>query len=77
MLNAFFHNLLAEYYLRRYNCCSPSDSEERGKLIKRAYYHEDKLLEIKISKAEKYRKQGKNKIKGLMVNFQKAKNESV
>ncbi|UTR11906.1 hypothetical protein MM300_06300 [Evansella sp. LMS18] len=77
MLKAFFHNMLAEYYLRRYNNCNSNKAEKRGNLIKRAYYHEDKLLEIKISKAESYRKQGKIKIKGLMVSLHKEKNESV
>ncbi|MCE7791783.1 hypothetical protein K8O68_04975 [Salipaludibacillus sp. CUR1] len=50
MLKILFHDLLADYYLYLYNRSDETDYIKRSRLIKKAAYHQEKLLNLKVKK---------------------------
>ena len=56
-MKMIWHNFLVNYYMYLYNRCSEKEHEERSKLIKLAFAHQDKMLEIKLSKHKIMKKQ--------------------
>ena len=49
-MKIYWHEVLVNYYMYHYNHCTDKQEEKRSKLIKKAFYHQDKILEIKCYK---------------------------
>ncbi|WP_161524812.1 hypothetical protein [Alteribacter lacisalsi] len=49
-MRQLFHELMVNLHLHFYNRCSDSEPAKRSRLIKKAFFHQDKLLELKLEK---------------------------
>lgn len=50
MLKSIWHNLQVEFYLHLYNRCKNNDHSKRGNLIKKAFYHQEILSDLRFKK---------------------------
>ncbi|SES06812.1 hypothetical protein [Salipaludibacillus aurantiacus] len=50
MLKIIFHDVLADYYLYLYNRTAERDYIKRSRLIKKAAYHQERLLKLQLKK---------------------------
>ncbi|MBM7095789.1 hypothetical protein JSY36_08485 [Bacillus sp. H-16] len=50
MMKTMWHEFSVDYYLHLYNHCSEDNHKKRSELIKKAAFHQDKLLKIMMTK---------------------------
>jgi len=53
MIIRLWHEALVSYSLNRYNLYSDKDHEKRSVYIKKAFYHQEKILDIKVARHNK------------------------
>ncbi|MBU9721595.1 MULTISPECIES: hypothetical protein [Bacillaceae] len=47
MIKVLWHEILLDYYLFFYNRCSEAEPKKRGAIIRKAFYHQDKIAHFR------------------------------
>lgn len=53
MIKQIWHEALVNYSLSRYNRYTDKDFEKRSIYIKKAFYHQEKILDMKVARHKK------------------------